>query len=338
MDFARAYTASYEVARVDVGTWSAVERVTDVSSFSITRSCTESVPMLETASMEVGESFEDGWHRLSLVAEQNGKERFNLGVFLFERSGSTYDHGTRTSKAVGYSVLKPSNDILLPSGTYAPMGVNGAEFAASLLRETTPAPVSVYGSFTLSNNVVFDVGMSSLAAAWAVLDAGGFCIQLSGDGTVNIMRMPDDPSIELSRLNSSLLVPGVSDDENLASVPNRYYAVESGEIAVAVNDDPASVVSYPSRGRWVDTVDTSPKRVNGETLTAYARRMLNAASTVTRKVTYSREYDPEVFPFSVVRGSMPDMGLDGDMRVLSQSLDCSHNIIVNETAGQVVRV
>ena len=336
MDWTKGYTSTWEVQRMDVGAWAPSGKIGNVAGFSISRSCTESVPLLETASMEVDEGFEDGWYMLSMVAEQGAAERVQLGVFLFETESSAYDYGRRTVEAKGYSVLKPADDILMPYGQYAPKGANGAELAGQFLRRCTPAPVVVEEGFTLEGNVVFDVGMSYLAAAWAMLDAGGHCIQLDGDGTVRIIRKPTEPDIELSRLNAAVLVPGVKDATSFSGVPNRYYAVQGAKVATAINDDPASAASFRNRGRWVDAVDTSPKPVNGESLEQYAARKLKEAASVTKKVTYTREYWPGVRPFSIVRGSMPDVGLEGDLMVMTQSLTCENGVVVPETAGRAV--
>ena len=57
---------------------------------------------------------------------------------------------------------------------------------------------------------------------------------------------------------------------------------------------------------------------------------------VTRKVSYTREYSPEVVPYSVIRGNLPDKGLTGDMTVISQAVAVSHGIVVQETCSQEV--
>ncbi len=48
------------------------------------------------------------------------------------------------------------------------------------------------------------------------------------------------------------------------------------------------------------------------------------------KLTYSREWSPGVGPFSVVRASVPEYGLSGLYRVVSQRLSCTHGIVVEE--------
>ena len=102
---------------------------------------------------------------------------------------------------------------------------------------------------------------------------------------------------------------------------------------MAVNDDPTSSVSHAARGMWVDCYDPSPARVNGETLAAYASRKLAEASVVVKRKTYTREFHPDVLPFSLVRCSLPEVDLVGDGRVLEQSLTLGYGITVQETLG-----
>ena len=109
--------------------------------------------------------------------------------------------------------------------------------------------------------------------------------------------------------------------------------MDNGTVAVATNDDPASSVSRAARGRWVDKVDTSPVLVNGESLEMYAERKLVEESTVLRRYSYEREYWPGVTPHSIVRASLPANGVEGDLRVISQSLECGKGVKVAETAG-----
>lgn len=332
IDWARAYSASFAICPVDPDTWADAGAPSGVSSLSIKASRTDSVPLLAEAEVEVDGDAPEGWHRAYMSASQGAdRERVALGTFLFTRSQGKRDRGVAASTASGRSALAPAEDELLSVGAYAPAGADGAAYAASLLAAATPAPVAAEGSFALARNVVFSIGMSVLEAAWLVVRAGGYCIQLDGDGTVRIRPVPSVPALDLSQAGARLLMPGIDDDRSLDGVPNRYRAFEDGLMAEAVNDDPASPASHASRGRWVDECDTSPVRVDGETLAAYARRKLREASTVAVSVSYEREWSPGVRPYDVVRAGGA-MGVEGDMRVASQDYTCSHGVTVRETA------
>ena len=216
--------------------------------------------------------------------------------------------------------------------------MDGAAWAAEVLRGSVNAPVSLAegAGFTLDHHVVLDPGTSALEAAWLVLRAGGHVIRIDGRGRVTVAPRPTEPSLALDRAGARLLHPGVRRDLDLSGVPNRYVAVDGSEVAEAVNDDLASRTSTVSRGWRSDIVATSPVRVDGETLAAYAARRLEEESTVPDSREYSREFWPGVAPFDVVLGSVASVGLDGRMRVERQSLSCGTGIVVEECASREV--
>lgn len=338
MDWTSGYVASWRLYRMNARTWAEQGEAGRVLTMSVKRSCTEDVPLIESADITVDGDFEDGWYKVVMVAEQGGSERHDVGVYLFETTYETHGAGKVTG-ASGYSVLKPADDCLVVMGEYVAKGSKGGEAAAQILRECVAAPVVVEGDdFVLGRHVVFDSGMTKLAAAWSLLRAGGRAIRLTGSGEIVIEKMPEEPAIELSRVNAKLLHATVKSDFDSSAVPNRYFAMQGDRLAIATNTDPESKVSYPSRGRWVDVLDKAPIPVDGENLDLYAQRRLQELSTVTRKVSYSREYDPRIVPFSVVRGSLADVGIEGDMRVMTQTLVCGAGIYVQETCGQEVAV
>lgn len=339
-DWLGGYAATWEVRRVNQGTWQDGAALSGVRSVSIEKSCDGDAPTIESGSMVIdGDgTFDAGWYRVSMIATQRGSERVPVATLLFERASSHTEKNTVELECTGRSTLQPAADVKMPTGSYAPAGIDGAAFAARLVRQCTPAPVTVDGSFTLVDDYVFDPGCSYLEAAWEVLNAAGWCMQVAGDGSIAIHAKPTEPALELSKANAGLLIPGVDDDFNIVDIPNRYYAVNDDKTAVATNEDASSLASYPARGRWVDMVDTSPALVDGESLEMYAIRKLAEESTVLRKFSYDREWWPDVVPNSVVRASLAKEGVEGDLRVISQSIECGRGAKVSEVAGMEVRV
>lgn len=329
MDYAGVYEAEFVLRNVLPETWGDYGEPLPVNGASISANATDAVPLLQTADIELDYTLEPGWYRLYMIARQNGSEKEPIGTFLYRGASITHDYGIHASTAKMESVLKPC-DTSVVLGDYAPEGSDGAQQAARLLAQCTPAPVSVEGSFTLAHHVVFQPGSSCLKAVWDILDSGGFCIQLDGMGTIHVRPLPDEPDLELSRDDMDMLMPGVTEDTT-EEIPNRYYAVQNGVTAMAENRDGDNRLSFKTRGYWEDVYDTAVVRVNGETLQHYAERKLREASVLDRKVSYKREFAPGVMPFSLVRCSVPEDGLDGDARVISQSFDCSYGIEVSET-------
>lgn len=340
-DFLAGYTGGWEVRAVNTGTWADSARMTGIQSINVKTDCTDSVPLLETGSLTLSDpgDFSWAWLRIYLVAEQVGYERHPIATLLFERSKSHWERHSTTLTIEGRSVLQPAADRVMERGGFAVAGEDGAARAGRLISECTPAPVNVEGYFFLSSDIVFDLGISHLEAAWKLLEAADWCIQIDGDGTINIREKPKRPDLELSLTTAGLLLPGIDDDHSIIDVPNRYlaYDEQADEVAIATNEDPDSEAGYPQRGRWVDMVDESPTLIDGEPLEAYAKRRLAEESTYMRKYSYTREFWPGVHPYSLVRATLVNNGIEGDLRVLSQDINCGHGVTIAETAGMEVK-
>lgn len=344
IDWTRGYEASWRAFRVDPDTWADSGQVPGVRSATVERDGTGDAPLLESGSIDVdaspGEGFSECYVRLCMTAVQDGeRERVDVATLLCSSASGTLDRGVDGLSLTGRSVLWPASVERLAAGSYAPMGCDGAAYAADMLRAAVAAPVTVRGSFTLGAHYVFDLGSTVLEASWLLLRAGGFCMQVAGDGSVSVLPMPRDPSLSLDSVGARLLMPSVSHEADWSQVPNRYVAVDGDERAEAVNDDPASETSTVRRGYVHDGsgVDTAPVRVNGETLRAYCARRLAEESTIPDTRTYKREWWPGVLPFSVVRGSESAVGCSGPLRVERQSLECGAGVTVTERAAREVR-
>ncbi len=339
IDFSKGYTASYTLRPVDQSTWASGPSYAPVISASAELDATDEYPLLQTGSCEVtldvADSFEEGFYRIEMEVEQNGtRELHPIATLLMSSGSSSVDHVAQTASVSGYSVLKPASDRLMLTGTYAPKGCDGAAYAAGLLRECIPAPVSVEGSFTLDEHAVFGTGISYLQAAWTVLKAADWCMRILGDGTVHIAPKPSEATFMLDVEGRHHLMPGVDMTYDLSEVPNRYFAVDGDDVGIAVNEQDGSRTSVSARGRYVDYIDDSPVKVGGETMTNYAKRKLEEMSTVTREWSYTREYVPDLVPFDLVAGSVPEFGMSGAFRVIKQSIDCGKGVTVSETLGQ----
>jgi hypothetical protein len=66
--------------------------------------------------------------------------------------------------------------------------------------------------------------------------------------------------------------------------------------------------------------------------------MLAEKSTIVREFGYTREWWPDVMPHSLVRATLSEHGIQGDLRVMKQDLTCGKGVTVQETAWQEVRV
>lgn len=333
MDWRDSYHSSWRIFRVNRDTWADAEQVTNIDSVNITR--TADGDLLESGSMSISGDFETDYYRIVMTAERGGDvQRVDVGTLLFDSASGVIDFGTTTRDAEGYSVLYPASVTLVYNGEYAPAGVDGAEYVHDMLTRTINAPVHVDGHFTLNEHVVFDVGSSVLEACWLVLDAGNFVMQIDGRGEVHILPKPSEPALVIDTGNIGLLENGIEYTEDISEIPNRYIVIEGNSKTVASNDNPESIVSTISRGYNVDEIDESATPVNGETLGEYALRRLHEMSIMTSERSYTREYQPNVYLYDVIRGSID--GLFGDYRITNQTINCEHGVVLEETANREV--
>ncbi len=335
MDYGASYEPEFRVHAVNGSTWADGPQVGRVVEAAV-ENVSDGLLQSGTMSATVDGGFEAGYYRIVMAAEQAGAvEREEIATLLCSSAGGEVDHGVDTIDIEGRSVLYSASVRKLLAGAYAPKGADGAQYAASLLRECVAAPVEVVGSFALGSHIVFDLGTSCLDAAWAVLKAGNYTMQVNGHGTVRVMPMPTEPALDLDAAGARLLLPGIGYKLDYSSVPNVYRADDGTLTATAANDDPSSPTSTVSRGYEHDVVDKSPKPLAGETLAAYAVRKLMEASVVEETRDYEREYAPGVLPGCIARGSVE--GLRGDFRITRQSLAVKGGITVKETASREVR-
>jgi len=333
MNWSQPYSATWRIFRVNRKTWADAEKLTSVDSADVTR--TADGDLIESGSLKVTGDFETGYYRIVMTAQQGGDvERVDIATLLFGTEGGEVDYGRTVHEVDGFSVLHPASTTTIVTGQYAPAGVDGAQYAAELLREAINAPVVVEGSFTLNEHLVHEFGSSVLEAAWAVLDAGEFVIQIDGRGIVHICPKPYSPSLTIDNARKGILLNKIDFSADTSEIPNRYIVMDGLNVTIAINDDPDSPVSSVSRGYYVDSVNTSPTPVNSETHAEYANRMLKKASILKDERSYKREYAPDVYPYSLVRASID--GLMGDLRVESQSISCGRGITVSERASREV--
>lgn len=335
MEWEQSYTSSWRVFRVNRETWADGDLIADIDSASVTR--TADGMLLESGSIEVTGELESDYYRIVMTAAQSGvEERVDVATLLFDITGGDHNFGRTAQDMDGYSVLYPASKASILAGEYAPAGANGAEYAKNLLESSINAPVEAEGEFVLGEHIVHEIGSSVLEAVWAVLDAGSFVIQIDGRGVVHIRPMPTEPDLVLDSSGTRLMSNGIDFQTDISDVPNRYVVIEDENITIAMNDDAASPISTVNRGYVVDMVDESPTPVNGETLADYAVRRLEEESILKDTRTYAREYTPDVYLYSLIRASID--GLEGDYRVESQTISCSHGIELKEKASREVKL
>ena len=338
IDWGKSYSAIWRVFRVDEYTWQDAQLIGGIDSIQITRSCSGDAPMLESGSMTLTGDFERGYYRIVMHATQDVEtERVDVATLLCESTKTTRNFGVSTPSVTCNSVLYPAYTQRILDGAFIPAGADVCQHVADMLRACIKAPVEVEGGFSIANFYWFDFGIRIIEAVWQALDIGGYVMQIDGRGIVHIRPKPSTVALDLDGARISLLQPSVLAELNTSNVPNRYIAKSDTTVAVAVNDNPDSDVSTIKRGYIYDQIDDNPVTVDNETLPEYAIRRLHELSTsISETRNYTREYWPGVYPFDIVKGSLDSIGIEGDMRVMNQTLKCTNGITVSEQAAREV--
>ncbi len=345
-DYTSSYNAKWSVWEVDPDTWDNDDELTGVTSVTINRDCTDSVPLLESATLTIAsgsiDRIDEGWYRVMADITQAGVTyRFPIATLMLQKTDFSYSGGVYSQTINGTSVLQMLEDKKNIGNyyKYAPKGVPGAQWIANLFDDVlVPFGVTVEDEdFYLKENFVFSPGDSYLSMAWAILDKYKWCMTIDGDGSVSIKKRPEEPEFVIDSDSMNYLKPEFSSSFDYSQIYNRYYAVgKDGSVMIAENDEPGSFLSRSSRGRWIEYVDTSPSLTDGETLRAYSRRRLEEESTLVQSISYTRDYVDGLLPFSVVEMRLPEYGLEGEAKVMSQSMtfdDSNKGLLVSETAG-----
>lgn len=344
INWAEPYTVNWAVASVNPDTWDENEVLNGVKEISIDRDCTDSVPLLETSSLtlnsDVNEEFEDGWYRAIAYVYQNGSyERIPITTQMYQITDDTVDYHIASGSVKGQSVLVEAQEIQMRNGAYVPKGADGAYWVWDQLNRCLTSPVFIVGEgFTLDNYVVYDSGDTVLSACWNVLDRGRWCLQIDGEGIVYIMEKPKEPDLEVGVENLKLLKPGLKRSRGRAGVPNRYIGKDGKFEEIVENHDPSSPASFENVGRWIEFFDNNPSYIDGESLWTYVRRRLEEESTVVRTYDYDREFLPDIYPFSLIRGFSVEHGFVGDLRVSKQKLKLGAGIEISETGVESIKL
>lgn len=346
IDWNSSMSRTFEFYTVIPGSWSADRKIDTIKSATITRD--SSTSLLESATFETTETFDECYIRIYLVCVQNGETyKFCLGTFLVQSPSISFNGITQSISMTGYSPLLELDDNLPPFGLTTRKNQYIIANAKQYIEENCRVPVIAASTEDkLDENIVCGVDDSWLKYCKNLLSYGKHSITL--DEMSRIKFEPDktldsmQASWEFNDDNSSILYPEVKVDKDIYGIPNVIELIYSSSNlfskVVVENDNPNSPVSTVSRGRRVVYRDTSPSVTadNQSTLNsrlgALARTMLRNASTLTYTITYTHGYCP-VRVGDCVRLNYTLAGLQ-DVRALvtSQTITCEPGCPVEETA------
>lgn len=333
MDWNRGYSALYELRMVDPVSWMDAEFI-DFISGSVNRSSSDQI---ESADLRMTQRLRECWVRVYLKARQTGSAaRVPIFTGLAMTPQTELDGMRAEYPTECYSVLKPAADTLTARGYYVPAGAPAAQLAAELL-SVGPAPVEYEdGSPELLEAIVTEDSDTHLSVAWKIVNAIGWRIRICGDGTIRICPAAAEPSARYDAFDRDAIEPKITDADDWYDCPNCMRVV-SGDRTVEVKDeDPSSMLSISARqaGRggtgeiWKQ--DNASAIGSGESLAEYAWRKLKEAQAHAREIKYSRRYNPELTVTDIVNLHYPGQGIDGNFRVVSQTLALGHAVRTEE--------
>jgi hypothetical protein len=217
--------------------------------------------------------------------------------------------------------LKPAADVLLLRGWYAPVETPCAAIIAQLFANLKAPVLIAENSPALNEAIVAEDNETQLSMVDKILTAINWRMTISGSGVITIEPKPKKPSVVLSDNDCDIVVPEFSVDHDGFSAPNVFRA-ESGDLsAIARDDSEDSLLSVPSRGREVWAEESGCTLAAGESLADYALRKLKELQRVGKTVNYSRRYIPGLVPGDIVRLHFPEIDLQGNFIIQSQSFE-----------------
>ena len=328
INFSNGISATYYAARVNPQTWADAGEINIISG-SITKNATSD--LVESADLTVNEDIgTEKWVRVYMVAEQSGaKERVPLFTGIVSSPSRNIKGNTETRKLDCYSVLKVAADILLPVGWFAPARTNGGELIKILLSDL-PCPVELdEGSPTIISSFVAGNKDSKLSVAQEIAKAIDWQIKVLGDGSVRICPKPQTISGTFDNIENDIIETSVTDNRDIFSIPNVLRVTLDGSTATVRDDDPDSIYSTVNRGREIWQQEDA-KLAAGESLGEYAIRRLKEMQNPSRKLDYTRRFQPDVDVNDLVSIIYPKQSIGDVFRVKSQTITLSYGAKVKE--------
>jgi hypothetical protein len=269
--------------------------------------------------------------RVRIDYTANG-QTWGLGVFLLSAPTRSYSEaGSGWSVDLSSPLAVPDADCVdttftVKAGSNLVGVVEDILYEAGLERlSVTPSPA------VASSDMIYDPGKSKLTIVNELLSAAGYWAAYpDGEGQVHL-----DPYVrpaaramafDFREGARSLHLPEWEHEQDAAAVPNKVVFVSQGSadkaglVGVAVNDDPSSPYSYPSRGRWIVETRTGVEAADQESITAQARRRLIDVSTPSVAITLQHMPVP-IMPNQVVGFTSQGYAGRGVVKEIEYSLD-----------------
>lgn len=338
ISFKDGYSASYYISFVDRTSWADFERM-NITGGSINRNTDVLMESADISCINYQEDDAERLIRIYMDIKQNGRVA-HIPLFTgWATSPEKSINGTLVDNTLQcYSVLKPAQDVLLPPGWYAPVGTDSRALIEGLLK-STGAPVNFDDDpLPLKEAIIAEENENNLSMAELIIDAVGFCMQIHGNGSINIYEKPNRNQIQITNtfdyVDNDILETQLTVKRDWYECPNVFRAIVDGTYAIA-RDESDSIFSIDSRGREIWAQESSCELKENESAAEYAARRLTELQTVYRTVEYTRRFQPDLYPLSFVRIHYPTQGISGIFQIINQTINLGYNASTSEEVIQI---
>lgn len=343
VDWSDSMQQTYEFYVVDPVTWKDSRKLDLIESCRIERDA--SADTLGSASFTCSEVLPECYVRVYLSINQNNHEyKTCLGTFMVQTPGFSFDGKRKTMTMDGYTpLIELSND-------YPPVGYsllkeeNIMNAVYHICGEHMRAPViKANCDKTLASNFIANLDDTWMSFVVDLIANAKYRFAFDDMGRLIFEVIPEVSSLNpvwtFNDDNSSILLPSITNEEDLYSIPNVVeviYSKDSGYLYSRVeNIDENSKVSIPNRGRIVLHRENNPSfegEPNQDYIDSYAKTLLKSLSSISKTLTYSHGYCPVKLNDCVLLNYKAAGINNVRAQVVSQSINCSTGCVVEETA------
>ena len=365
VDWTKSMQQTFEFYTVDPNNWYDDEKLENIISCDLTHDLTSD--KRGNASITVTESLPESYIRTYLVVAQAGyMHKICLGTYLYMTSSDSFDGMKHNITMTGYTPMVELEEKLPPLGFHI-IGITNRKHSgdAPMVTDAIKDIVTTYTRCEIENRTViqkpllndFVAGTNDnfLTVINNILNASSlqqYILTVDEWGTIIVKDKPvlEDaiPTYIYTDDNSSILLPSLDTNDDIYGIPNVVEVLYTGDkrlpaIRVIVkNEDPTSIVSIPARGRKIakrftitniaaPVNDYSEAAVRAQVI-AQAERLLEAASTINKTISYSHGYC-DVKVGDTVLINYERAGVTGiRAKVVSQRISCKPGCQVDEQA------
>ena len=332
MDWNKGYSARWRLYSVDKSTWGNGEEINGLVSSSVTKD-SESA-LIEDASINIDNDPIKGYVRLVLEAESpTESEMTPIGTFLVTSPKRSINSTLINIDLECYSVLKPASDKLLAPGWYFPEGGDPIAGAFELLSSCLQCPIEPAESDIKTDEVkIAENNETALSMALYLLDDTDWKINISPNGEVTIKKDPEEANAMFDTYDNDVLMPDLSDESDIFDIPNVLRVKDSdGNYNTIYNNDEESETSIPNTG-WEKWASEDLSLDYGESIYSKGAERMEELSKSKRKISYTREFNPNIKLNDLVLFLLPQQGIIGYFRIISQSISTGKGAKVSEIA------